>query len=198
MMPEIESRPHDVRDLCRLEQEGHYIDFLFFWGHQTRRDGRVGLGCLSQWWPAPFTVSGLTYPSAEHFMMAGKARLFGDEAIVSRILDAPSPATAKSLGRAIPAYNDELWAANRYGIVVDGNMAKFSQNPDLLAYLLGTAGSILVEASPTDRVWGIGLPANDGRARQPSHWRGLNLLGFALMDVRERLAEGAAVTAHGR
>jgi ribA/ribD-fused uncharacterized protein len=121
-------------------------------------------------------------------MMAGKARLFGDEVMMSRILDAPSPGTAKALGRAIHGYNEELWMANRYRIVLEGNIAKFGQNPDLLAYLLSTAGRILVEASPTDRVWGIGLAADDRRAWQPSQWSGLNLLGFALMDVREILS----------
>jgi ribA/ribD-fused uncharacterized protein len=122
-------------------------------------------------------------------MMVGKARLFGDELMALHILDALSPGAAKALGRAIRGYDEEVWAANRYGIVVDGNIAKFGQNPPLLAYLISTAGRILVEASPEDRVWGIGLAAVDGRAGQPSRWRGLNLLGFALMDARERLAE---------
>lgn len=101
----------------------------------------------------------------------------------------PTPGAAKALGRAIRGYDEEVWAANRYGIVVEGNIAKFGQNPPLLAYLISTAGRILVEASPEDRVWGIGLAAVDGRVGQPSRWRGLNLLGFALMDARERLAE---------
>jgi ribA/ribD-fused uncharacterized protein len=121
-------------------------------------------------------------------MMAGKARLFRDEAMASRILETSSPGGAKSLGRAIRGYDEELWAESRYGIVVEGNIAKFAQHPELLAYLAATAGRVLVEASPTDRVWGIGLAADDSRACRPSQWEGLNLLGFALMDVRERLA----------
>lgn len=121
-------------------------------------------------------------------MMAGKARLFGDEVTTSRIIEASSPGDAKALGRAVRGYDEELWAASRYGIVVEGNTAKFGQNPDLLAYLAATAGRVLVEASPADRVWGIGLAAGDSRVGRPSQWEGLNLLGFALMDVRERLA----------
>lgn len=182
------SRPRNVGDLRKLELRGDCPDFLFFRGHRPRRDGRIGPGCLSQWWPAPIRVGGVSYPTAEHFMMAGKARLFGDEVMTPRIIEASSPGDAKALGRAVQGYDEELWAASRYGIVVEGNIAKFGQHPDLLAYLAATAGRVLVEASPADRVWGIGLAADDSRVGRPSQWEGLNLLGFALMDVRERLA----------
>lgn len=181
------SWPRNIGDLRELESRGDFPDFLYFWGHRPRRDGTIGPGCLSQWWPAPFQVGGITYPTAEHFMMAGKARLFGDEAMASRIVDAVSPSDAKALGRAVSGYDENLWARRRYGIVVEGNTAKFGQHPDLLAYLAATAGRVLVEASPADRVWGIGLAADDDRAGRPSQWMGLNLLGFGLMDVRERL-----------
>jgi ribA/ribD-fused uncharacterized protein len=184
------SRPRNVGDLREAELQGDCPDFLFFWGHRPRRDGGIGPGCLSQWWPAPFVAGGVTYPTAEHFMMAGKARLFGDEEMASRIIEASSPGDAKALGRAVRGYDEKLWAASRYAIVVEGNIAKFGQHPDLLAYLAATAGRVLVEASPADRVWGIGLAANDSRVGRPSQWEGLNLLGFALMDVRERLAGG--------
>ena len=182
------SRPRNVGDLRKAELRGDRPDFLFFWGHRPQRDGGIGPGCLSQWWPAPFRVGGVTYPTAEHFMMAGKARLFGDEGMASRIIEASSPGDAKALGRAVRGYDEKLWVASRYAIVVEGNIAKFGQHPDLLAYLAATAGRVLVEASPADRVWGIGLAAGDSRAGWPSQWEGLNLLGFALMDVRERLA----------
>lgn len=120
-------------------------------------------------------------------MMAGKARLFGDVIMAGRILEASSPGDAKKLGRSVRGYDEDLWAANRYDIVVQGNTAKFGQNPELLDYLASTAARVLVEASPTDRIWGIGLAAEDRRSDTPSQWKGLNLLGFALMDVRERL-----------
>lgn len=182
------SRPRNVDELRQLELRGYCPDFLFFWGHRPPRDGGIGPGCLSQWWYAPFRVSGVTYPTAEHFMMAGKARLFGDEVMTSRIIEGSSPGDAKALGRAIRDYDEKLWAESRYRIVVEGNIAKFGQHPDLLAYLAATEGLVLVEASPADRIWGIGLAAGDSRADRPSQWEGLNLLGFALMDVRERLA----------
>nr|WP_230210499.1 NADAR family protein [Streptomyces kaniharaensis] len=159
-----------------------------FWGHRARKDGSVGQGALSQWWPCEFTVDEVTYRSAEHWMMAGKARMFGDDAIEQRVLEARTPAEAKKLGRLIKGFDEATWAAGRFELVVEGNVAKFGQDPALREYLLGTERRVLVEASPVDRVWGIGLAADDERAAQPSKWRGENLLGFALMEARARLA----------
>jgi ribA/ribD-fused uncharacterized protein len=187
-MTDEAARPRDVTEARALEQRGRSLDLLLFYGHQPRPDGRIGTSCLSQWWPAPFAVDGEHYSSAEHFMMVGKARLFGDEASARRILRAPDPGTAKDLGRAVQNYDDQTWTANRYRIVVAGSIAKFTQNAPLRDYLLATADRILVEASPSDRIWGIGLPADDARAARPSQWLGLNLLGFALMDARDHLA----------
>ncbi len=186
-MTDVDSPPRTVDDLRRIEERGGRLRFLFFWGHRPQRDGSVGAGCLSQWWPAPFTVDGIAYPTAEHFMMERKARLFGDTGNAARILAAPHPGAAKALGRQVRGFDDAAWNAHRYGIVVAANAAKFGQHSALREFLLGTGGRVLVEASPLDRVWGIGLAADDERARRPSGWRGLNLLGFALMDVRARL-----------
>lgn len=159
-----------------------------FWGHRPQRDGSPGSGCLSQWWPAPFTVDDVRYPTAEHWMMAAKARLFGDADAEARILAARSPAEAKNVGGLVRGFDEERWAAERFGIVVAGSVAKFGQDPALRGYLLATGARVLVEASPVDRVWGIGLAAGDERATDPGRWRGENLLGFALMEARERLA----------
>lgn len=164
------------------------VKYLHFWGHRPQRDGSVGPGCLSQWWPAPFTVDGVTYATAEHWMMAGKARLFGDAEAERRALDAPHPKAAKAAGRAVRAFVDAVWERERFALVAEGSRHKFQQHPDLREFLLGTANRVLVEASPLDRVWGIGLSADDERADDPARWRGLNLLGFALMDTRDRLA----------
>lgn len=120
--------------------------------------------------------------------MAGKARLFGDLEILEQILKAPEPKTAKALGRKVRGFDDQLWKANARRIVTEGNLAKFGQNESLKAFLLGTGSQILVEASPSDRIWGIGLGSSDPRANDPATWLGTNLLGFALMDVREALA----------
>jgi ribA/ribD-fused uncharacterized protein len=162
--------------------------WLMFWGHRPQRDGSAGPGALSQWWPAPFSVDGVRYATAEHWMMAGKARLFGDEASVPLILDARTPAEAKNIGRLVRGFDEERWQAERFELVVRGSTAKFGQDPALRGYLLGTRGRVLVEASPRDRVWGIGLGAANEHATAPEQWRGLNLLGFALMEARSRLA----------
>ncbi|MGW4378624.1 NADAR family protein [Kitasatospora sp. NPDC004531] len=163
--------------------------YLHFWGHRPQRDGRIGAGSLSQWWPSPFNVDGVEYATAEHWMMAGKARLFGDEESVPRILRARTPAEAKNLGRLVIGFDQDTWVAHRFDLVVAGSVAKFGQDEQLRDYLLRTGTRVLVEASPLDRIWGIGLAADDEKANTPSRWRGLNLLGFALMEARARLAD---------
>jgi ribA/ribD-fused uncharacterized protein len=120
-------------------------------------------------------------------MMWRKAVLFGDEAMAGRILAAPHPKVAKALGGRVTPFRQEEWDAHRYEIVVAGNLAKFGQDDELRDYLLTTGERVLVEASPMDRIWGIGLGRDDPRAADPRRWRGTNLLGFALMDVREGL-----------
>jgi ribA/ribD-fused uncharacterized protein len=181
-------RPHEhLAAVLAAEAAGQPIDFLFFWGHQHRPDGATGPGCLSQWWPAPFTEDGVTYPTAEHWMMAGKARLFHDEQGLASVLSAASPKEAKAAGRAVRGYSEQAWAAARFDLVVAGNLAKFRQNSDLAAFLCATGRRVLVEASPRDRVWGIGIGASHPDATRPSRWPGTNLLGFALMNVRDQL-----------
>jgi ribA/ribD-fused uncharacterized protein len=181
--------PRSVEDVLKLEAAGDPMKFLFFWGGLPTRTGEIGKSCLSQWWEGTFTENGVAYRSAEHYMMAAKARLFGDERTEARILAAGHPREAKGLGRQVRAFEEEVWLAHRFDLVVQGNVAKFGGDPALRAYLLGTGRRILVEASPLDRVWGIGLGAEDERAARPSQWRGLNLLGFALMEARARLCQ---------
>jgi len=180
--------PRSRKDLVALDAQGQQVTYLYFWGHQPLPTGEIGRSCLSQWWPSAFTVDGATYPSSEHWMMANKARLFGDEETAAKIVTAEDPKAAKALGREVRGFNEQTWSARRFDIVVDGSIAKFSQHPRLRDYLLSTDQQVLVEASPDDRVWGIGLVAADVRARQPSTWRGLNLLGFALMEARSVLS----------
>lgn len=167
--------------------EGHRVKFLFFWSHHPSREGGLGSGCLSQWWPAYFEVDGVGFSTAEHYMMWRKAMVFGDHQVAEQILAAPHPHAAKTLGRQVAGFDQAAWEAQRYGIVVAGNLAKFVQHDRLCAYLVGTGERVLVEASPVDRVWGIGLAADDPRASDPRRWQGPNLLGFALMEVRETL-----------
>ncbi len=179
--------PQSVAELTRLHASGTRLKFLFFWGHQPQRDGSIGAGCLSQWWRAPFNVDGRTFVTAEHWMMWSKATLFGDNDIAAKILMAGHPSQAKALGRQVKQFDQTVWDQERFGIVVAGGIAKFSQNPDLKTFLLSTKKRVLVEASPVDRIWGIGLAADDPKAEHPGQWRGLNLLGFALMQTREHL-----------
>ncbi|WP_157245410.1 NADAR family protein [Nonomuraea typhae] len=176
--------PRSLDEAIAFEREGRGLRYLFFWGHQPGKDGA---GCLSQWWPVSFTEDGHTFTSAEHYMMAHKAWLFGDHDTARRILGAAHPGEAKALGRAVTGFDEERWLAHRFGIVVRGNVAKFGQHAELAAYLLATRDRVLVEASPVDRIWGIGLAAADERAGSPAAWRGLNLLGFALMAARDAL-----------
>ncbi|KAF0758401.1 hypothetical protein AaE_003952 [Aphanomyces astaci] len=140
-----------------------------------------------QWFEAPFSIDDISYPTAEHFMMAEKARLFHDNDTLADILGATDPATAKAYGRSVDNFDEGVWCRHRFDIVVRANTAKFGQNEALKAYLLGTKKHILVEASPRDPIWGIGLSSKNEHAQNPKHWRGLNLLGFALMTVRELL-----------
>jgi ribA/ribD-fused uncharacterized protein len=125
---------------------------------------------LSRWWVAPFVVDGTTYASAEHSMMVGKAPLFGDEEAAARVLAARTPGEAKAIGRVVRGFDDAVWAAARMDVVVRGNPAKFGEHPRLRDFLLGTGSRVLVEASPVDRVRGIGLAADDPRAAAPSTW----------------------------
>jgi len=161
--------------------------FLFFWGHQPNKDGKITKTCFSQWWLSSFKVDKITYKTAEHWMMAKKAELFKDEEVLSKIIKANSPAEAKKLGREVRNYDDKIWLKNRYEIVKQGNYHKFSQNADLKTFLLNTKERVLVEASPVDQIWGIGMASDHKDVLNPEKWRGLNLLGFALMEVRDEL-----------
>ena len=175
--------------LVREVRAGARVKYLHFWGHRPRPDGRVGASCLSQWWPSPFVVDGVTYATAEHWMMAEKARLFGDAEAEKRALAAGHPSQAKKAGRLVRGFDEAVWERERFRIVVEGSVHKFSSDPELGAFLLGTGERVLVEASPVDRVWGIGLAADDEAATDPQRWRGPNLLGFALMEARARLRQ---------
>ncbi len=171
-----------VQDLIASDKR----DFLFFWGHQEKQ-GKVTKACFSQWYACDFDVNGQHYTTAEQYMMAEKARLMGDKDTCCKILEASGPSEFKALGRMVKNFDETLWNAHKYDIVVKGNLYKFSQNQDLKTFLLSTENRILVEASPYDHIWGIGLAADAAEANDPNKWRGENLLGFALMEVRSQL-----------
>ena len=167
---------------------GGSVDYLFFWGHTPKSPGATDASCLSQWFPRAFELDGVRYATAEHFMMAAKARLFHDDEALARVLQSSSPAAAKAVGREVRRFDAAAWDAARFDAVVKGNIAKFGQHEELRAFLIGTKKRVLVEASPRDRIWGIGMGASNPDARVPARWRGSNLLGFALMEARAALA----------
>ena len=177
--------------LIAADAEGGIFEYQFFWGHRKSTDFGVTKSCFSQWYEASFRAHDELYRTAEHYMMVRKARLFGDEAAAKAILTAATPNDAKSLGRKVRGFAEPIWLSHREEIVFSGNVAKFSQRPELKKFLLSTGNTILVEASPVDDIWGIGLAGDDPLASAPASWRGLNLLGFALMKVRERLRQSA-------
>jgi ribA/ribD-fused uncharacterized protein len=188
---ETTATPTSVEELVKAAARGVRHKYVFFWGHTPSGSGVVGAECLSQWAPTPFTVEGTDFATAEHYMMWRKARLFGDDDACARVLKAGHPKQVKAIGQQVRGFTDELWQANRFDLVTDGNVAKFGQNPELRSFLLGTGSRVLVEASPMDRIWGVGLGVSDERVQSPEEWRGLNLLGFALMRARDILrAEG--------
>lgn len=142
---------------------------------------------FSQWYRCRFEANGHAFSCAEQYMMHGKALLFGDAATAAQILAADHPRQHKALGRKVTPFDDKVWRREREAIVMAGSRAKFTQNEELRAALLATAGTTLVEASPYDRIWGIGLGASDPRAQDPSQWRGQNLLGQILTRLRDEL-----------
>ena len=174
-------------ELIELVSKGARPKYQFFWGHTPKVPGQVDQSCLSNWFPAAFTLDGVHYPTTEHYMMAEKARLFGDHECLERILDSKSPGAAKRLGRQVKDFNDQEWIANRFEIVTAGNVGKFRQNGEMGNLLIQTGSKVLVEASPRDSIWGIGMGRDNSKATDPRQWNGLNLLGFALMEARARL-----------
>lgn len=172
-----------IRELVKLVPD---TKFIYFWGH-TPNPKKITASCLSQWYDCRFEVEGVIYHTTEQYMMARKALLFNDEEIYRRIMSARTPAEYKKLGRAVRGFEAAKWDARKYDIVVEGNKAKFGQNPDLRDFLLSTGNAILVEASPYDSIWGIALDRERAMTGTPEQWKGENLLGFALMETRDAL-----------
>jgi ribA/ribD-fused uncharacterized protein len=184
MMPS----PQNIDELRQRLAGGWRTEYALFLEPDPERPGVLGNECLSQWYASQMQVDGVRFPTAEHYMMWRKARLFGDPDAERRLLADDSPAAAKQLGRRVRNFRSEVWDRHRFDVVLEGSIAKFEQNETLRRYLLGTGDCVLAEASPVDRIWGIGFDSNDPRARDPVQWTGLNLLGFALMQARDRFA----------
>lgn len=150
--------------------------YVFFWN-----------GIYSQWLLSNFTIDGVTFNCCEQYMMYKKAKLFGDDEIAEQILLAKHPSDQKQLGRKVKNFDRDKWDEHCFAYVYQGNYAKFSQNEEIKNELLSTGDRIIVEASPYDKIWGIKMGWGDDYIENPAHWRGLNLLGFAIMTVRKNL-----------
>lgn len=160
--------------------------FLFFWKHDTEDF----YACFSQWYPSDFVVDGVHYNCAEQYMMAEKARIFCDEKTREKILCTADPERIKKLGREVKNFNAERWDNLSEEVVLKGNLHKYGQNKDIMNILLDTGHKIFVEASPYDRIWGIGMTADVAyRHGCPRAWKGLNKLGFILTEVRDILRD---------
>lgn len=153
-------------------------NFTFFW----KKDSP-----FSQWNRAVFSHKNIVFNCCEKAMMWEKAMLFGDKAIALEILKEDKPAKHKELGRKVRNFNSDVWDANCKQIVYNINKAKFTQNKKLLKILMDTAGTTLVEASPYDKIWGIGLSADHPNAGDRSKWPGKNWLGEVLTKLRDDL-----------
>ena len=175
---------HTREQLIERYRNGEQLEFLLFYGHKEI-PGCVDEACLSQWYPCTFQVDGVNFYTTEQYMMAQKALLFGDEETCGRIMAAKGPHDFKKLGRKVRGFQEGVWDANKYEIVLRANTAKFSQNKVLQEFLLSTGNAVIVECNPRDTVWGIAMRKEDPAALDPENWRGENLLGFVLMEVRD-------------
>ena len=168
--------------------KGNKVRYIFFWGH-TVSGSTPTKACFSQWFGSPFDADGYKFLTAEHYMMYRKAKLFADSVAMNQVLESVDPGKAKAIGRTVEGFDQAIWEEHRMEIAVSGNVAKFSSNPELKEFLLQKGKRILVEASPLDKIWGIGLEEKNPLSSDPYRWKGENLLGFALMETRELLSE---------
>jgi ribA/ribD-fused uncharacterized protein len=153
--------------------------FTFFWG-----------GTFSQWAPSKFIIDGVEFNTCEQYMMYKKALMFHDYDSAKKVMETSNPKEQKAIGRKVKGFKDDVWVKYCRDIVYDANVAKFTQNPSMLSELMATNGTSLVEASPYDKRWGIGLGAENPFAQDRSTWDGLNWLGEAIQRVREDINSG--------
>jgi len=183
--------PSQTRSLGELQQclrNGGNAKFMFFWGHKPGPQGTIGKACFCQTWPSQFLVGGQLFPTAAHCIAATKAQLFNDRKTLTAIQATADPSEAIALANRTHGLDERMWARHRYAAFVAANHEKFSQNIVLGAYLVATGVQVLAEANPDDNVSGIGLAENDADASTPQRWPGQNVLGFALMEVRDLLS----------
>ena len=187
LLPEY--RHYNMDWLIEEFEKGIPHKYIYFWGNTPYSNDKIGRECFSQWYNSPFTVNEVTYKTAEHWMMAQKAMLFNDLKTFEQIILCEKPGEAKALGRQVVGYDDLVWDEAKYDIVKLGNIHKFNQNKVPGEFLLSSNNRVLVEASPVDRIWGAGISKESKHIDNLYAWPGLNLLGFALMEVRDFFLE---------
>lgn len=160
-----------------------YSKFTFFWEH---KEDAIHPEC-SQFYKSSFTIDGIEFNCTEQWMHWKKAIIFGDQEMAQKILKAKSPFDQKKLGREVSNFNAAIWSSVAFDIVFRGNIEKFSQNLQLLERIAKSKGTLLVEAAPNDKIWGIGLEASDPKAMDKTQWQGQNLLGIIVTRVRDIL-----------
>lgn len=170
-----------MKDLGISGNEEDDGKFVFFWKLHHKNEE------FSNWYPKDFVIEGIKYNCVEQYMMAKKAILFGDITVYQQIMNETDPGKCKDLGKLVRNFDSATWDGCKREIVFNANCAKFTQNPDLMEKLKATGDAIMAEASPGDKIWGIGMTADDPNARNPEHWNGQNLLGDILMEIRDQM-----------
>lgn len=141
---------------------------------------------LSNFWVGTFLLDNIGFASAEHAYLYLKAKHFNDEDTAQKILKAPTLYHAGELAKVVKNYDDEAWLRDRFDVMVTALEHKFSDR-DMKFFLMSTTTKTLVNANPYDVIWSIGLSKDDNRVLDERNWKGQNLLGKALMEVRSRL-----------
>jgi len=178
---------HNRETVQKALGDGTLKGFFPFYGAKSF-GAQVGKECLSNHYICTFEEKGVQYQSVEQYTMAGKATLFNDTISFNMIMKTSCPKAAKKLGRSVKDFDEHTWMQNRIDIVRVGLELKFSQNPALAAFLSSTGNKVLIEASPSDTIWGVGLSQANPGILDMSLWRGENLLGFLLMEVRDSIS----------
>jgi ribA/ribD-fused uncharacterized protein len=144
-------------------------------------------GIPSQWYPSPFTIDGVRFVNCEQRMMYMKGKVFGDEEAMREVMLTEDPKRHKEIGRSVKNFDVDTWSAKAYQVVVEANYAKYSQNPELRQFLIDSGSRKFVECAPYDKIWGNGLNITQTLQTPEAMWEGTNLLGKAIMDVREMI-----------
>ena len=173
---EAEIKASEKEIMAKASADKKKEKFTFFWS-----------GPFSQWESSVFKIDGVKFVTAEQYMMYKKALLFHDYKTCGKIMRTSEPREQKAYGREVKNFNRDVWNKHCKGFVYEANYAKFTQNQDLLKKLLATGGTTLVEASPYDKIWGIGLKESDPKAKSRDTWEGKNWLGEVLTDVRDNI-----------